>query len=163
MNLRFNALLIVGALLFPCASHAELGINLYGASYHFERDRAKALGYDSEINPGLGARYRDRLNERFDWFIDAGAYRDSGRNTALVAGPGVFWKAAGGLRLGGALAFLHSDTYNNGRAFIAPVPVAAYEWRAVTLNMVYLPRLGNLNSVNTLGFWLTFWPGKEDK
>jgi hypothetical protein len=31
-------------------------------------------------------------------------YRDSARNDAMFAGGGVFWKPAGGLRLGGGLA-----------------------------------------------------------
>ena len=30
------------------------------------------------------------------------------------------------------LAFLHTDTYNAGKAFIAPLPVAAYDLRRVT-------------------------------
>jgi hypothetical protein len=29
----------------------------------------------------------------------------------------------------------HSDTYNEGDAFIAPLPIAGYEWRRVTLNI----------------------------
>lgn len=163
-NLRcaLVVLLVLGALPWTGRAEAqdsgELGINVYGLSYHFERDRAKRLGYDNEVNPGLGVRYRARLNERWDWFFDAGAYRDSGRNTALVIGPGAFWKATEGWRLGGAVAFFDSDTYNRGRSFIAPLPVLAYEWRAVTLNMVYIPKVGDLNSINTLGFWVTFWP-----
>ena len=140
------------------ASAGELGVNLYGASYHFEQGRAKALGLDNQFNPGLGVRYRDRLGENADWFIDAGAYRDSGRNTALVAGPGALWKPTEHLRLGGALAFFHSASYNGGRAFIAPIPVAAYEWRAVTLNVTYFPKISSFNEINTLGFWLTVWP-----
>jgi hypothetical protein len=136
----------------------DWGINLYGASYHFERSRAKSLGLDNEVNPGLGVRYRAPLSERADWFFDAGFYRDSGRSTALIAGPGAFWKATDGLRLGGALAFFDSDSYNGGRAFVAPVPVAAYEWRRVTLNVTYFPRISSFNEINTLGFWLTFWP-----
>lgn len=144
-------------LLLPLACNAgDFGLNVYGASYHFERGRAKQLGLDNEINPGLGLRYRERIDERFDWFADAGFYRDSGRNTALVAGPGVLWKATQGLRLGGAAAFFHSKSYNGGRAFVAPVPVAAYEWKAVTLNVTYFPRISSFNEINTLGFWLTF-------
>jgi hypothetical protein len=130
---------------------------VYGLSYHFERGRAEELGFDNEGNPGLGLRYRMN-RERFDWFLDGGAYRDSGRNTAQYAGAGAFWKPAGGLRLGGALAFFHSDTYNDGDAFIAPVPLVAWEWRHVTLNMVYFPRISGVNEINTLGFWITLWP-----
>ena len=154
-----KAFLAFTLTMIPVFSEAgDFGVNVYGASYHFERSRAKQLGLDNEINPGLGVRYRDRLGERFDWFVDAGFYRDSGRNTALVAGPGALWRAGEGLRLGGALAYFHSDSYNGGRAFIAPVPVAAYEWRAVTLNVTYFPKVSSFNEINTLGFWLTFWP-----
>src|SRR5206468_3340584 len=85
-RLSLSFLLLV--LPFCCAA-GEFGVNLYGASYHFERSRAKALGLDNEFNPGLGVRYRDKLAERWDWFIDAGAYRDSGRKTALDARPDV--------------------------------------------------------------------------
>jgi len=59
---------------------------------------------------------------------------------------------------GGALAFFHSQTYNDGNAFIAPLPLLAYEWRAVTANLVYFPKVSSINEINTLGFWLTFWP-----
>jgi hypothetical protein len=135
----------------------ELGVNVYGLSYHFERSRAKELGFDNEVNPGLGLRYRFPRQD-FDWFLDSGAYRDSGRNTAVFAGGGLFWKPAAGLRLGGAAAFFHSDTYNDGDPFIAPLPLVAYEWRAVSVNMVYFPKVSGINDINTLGFWLTFWP-----
>lgn len=138
----------------------DMGINLYGLSYHFERARAKEYNLGNEFNPGLGARYRVTLNQSFDGFADAGFYHDSGRNTALVAGTGLFWKATEGLRLGGALAFFHSKTYNEGRAFVAPLPLAAYEWRAVTFNVAYVPRIGNVSVVNVLDFWLTFFPEK---
>lgn len=114
------------------------------------------------MNPGLGLRYRIP-RERFDWFLDTGAYRDSGRNTAVYAGAGIFWKPplgrrlqpAEGLRLGGALAFFHSDTYNDGEAFVAPVPLAAYETRRVTFNMAFFPKFGTVNATSQLGFWLS--------
>jgi hypothetical protein len=109
------------------------------------------------VNPGLGLRWR-LPRQDFDWFVDGGFYRDSGRNTAVYAGAGAFWKPTEHLRLGGALAFFHSESYNDGNAFITPVPLAAWEWRAVTLNVVYFPKLSGVNELNTLGFWLTFWP-----
>jgi len=152
---------LFSSLVLPSwAFGGDLGINLYGLSYHFERGRAKERRLDNEFNPGAGARYRAVLNESFDGFADAGVYRDSARNTAFVAGPGLFWKASGGLRLGGALAFFHSKTYNEGRSFVAPLPLAAYEWRAVTFNVAYVPRISALNAVNALDFWLTFFPEK---
>ena len=148
------------ALLFPfacSAQEANWGINLYGLSYHFDRDTARSIGTDNEINPGLGARYRRPINASFDFFADAGAYKDSGRNTALLAGAGAFWRASNTLRLGGALVALQSDTYNRGDAFISPLPVAALDFDRVTLNMVYMPKVSNFNAINTLGFWATVW------
>jgi hypothetical protein len=146
-------------LFFSWTAHAgDFGVNVYGASYHFERSRAKELGLDNEFNPGLGVRYRDRLNERFDWFVDAGFYRDSGRTTAVLAGPGALWKATDALRLGGGLAYFHSKSYNEGRPFIAPIPVAAYDWKAVTLNVTFFPRISGIVDVNTLGAWITIYP-----
>ena len=156
---RRLALAFLAALAGPCLAQqpGELGINVYGLSYHFDRDRAKELGFDNEVNPGLGLRYR-LPHDKFDWFVDGGAYRDSGRNTAVYTGAGAFWKPTEHLRLGGALAFFHSESYNDGHAFITPVPLAAWEWRAVALNVVYFPKLSGVNELNTLGFWLTLWP-----
>lgn len=157
----FRELALLGFSLVPCLAFAgDFGVNVYGLSYHFERARAKERNLDNEFNPGLGARYRATLDQSFDGFVDIGVYRDSGRNTAVVAGPGVFWKATEGLRLGGALAFFHSKTYNEGRAFVAPLPLAAYEWRAVTFNVAYAPRISSISAVNVLEFWFTFFPEK---
>jgi hypothetical protein len=145
------------ALALPLPAAADLGLNLYGLSYHFDRSQARAIGVDNEFNPGLGVRYRVPHSERLQWIFDAGAYRDSGRNTALLAGAGALWQVSEGWRLGGALTVLHSDTYNRGRTFVAPLPLAAYEFRSATLNFVYLPKVSDLNEVATLGVWATVW------
>jgi hypothetical protein len=145
-------------LLFLVATtcRADLGLNVYGVSWHFDQDKAKELGVDNQVNPGLGVRWRS-VGERWDWFADAGFYRDSGSNTAKLAGAGALWHLGESLRLGGALALLGSDTYNGGKTFMVPLPLAAYETPAVTFNMVYLPKVRGLNDIHTLGFWLTFW------
>ena len=152
-----NALVALAACAAPCAAQAQLGINIYGLSYHFDRDVAKSRGHDNPFNPGLGLRYR-KPGEKFDGFLDGGFYYDSGRNTTVYAGGGLFWNPTVRLRLGGAVGYFNSDTYKNGEPFIAPLPLAAYEWRKVTLNVAYAPRIGDINTVHTLGFWLTFWP-----
>jgi hypothetical protein len=153
-----RAALVCALVAAPGAARAELGINLYGASYHFERERARELGFTNEFNPGLGLRLRRSLGERFDFIADAGAYRDSARHTAFLAGAGVLWHAVAGARLGAAAVLLKSPTYNDGDLLLVPAPVAAYEWRGVTLNAVYFPRYRDLNPTNVLGFWLTVWP-----
>lgn len=149
--------LLAAILALPLPAFADLGINIYGLSYHFDRSRARAIGVDNEFNPGLGVRYRLAQSERLAWVFDLGAYRDSGRNTALVGGAGALFKISDGWRLGGALAVLNSDTYNRGKTAIAPLPVAAYETRAVTFNAVYLPKVSDINEIATLAFWATWW------
>jgi hypothetical protein len=157
----FSQFVFLSALFFSTAAFAgDFGVNVYGLSYHFERGRAKEHNLGNEFNPGLGGRYRATLNRSFDWFADAGVYHDSGRNTAVVAGSGLFWKASEGLRLGGGLTFFQSKSYNEGRAFVAPLPIIAYEWRAVTFNVAYVPRIRHVSAVNVLDFWLTFFPEK---
>jgi hypothetical protein len=64
-------------------------------------------------------RYRVPHSERLAWIFDLGAYRDSGRNTALMAGAGGLW--------------------NRGKTVLAPLPLAAFETRSVTFNFVYFP------------------------
>jgi len=155
----WSSLLVLALSVLPLAAAAgEIGINVYGLSYHFERDRAEALGVDNEVNPGLGLRYRGRYSERVDWFLDGGAYRDSGRNTAMYAGGGALWKATPALGLGLGVAVFDSNTYNRGRAFIAPLPVLSYDLGKVSLNLTYMPKLSDFNDINTLGLWVTFWP-----
>jgi hypothetical protein len=157
MTLRASALLTLALCAGPCAAQGDLGMNVYALSYHFDREEAESLGHDNEVNPGLGLRYR-MPGDNFDSFLDGGAYRDSGRNTAVYAGGGFFWKPTERLRLGGAIAVFNSDTYNNGDAFVAPLPLVAYEWRRVTLNVVYIPKIESIGTLNTLAFWLTLWP-----
>jgi hypothetical protein len=146
------------ALALPLPAAADLGLNVYGLAYHFDRTRARETGLDNEIIAGLGLRYRVAHSERLQWIFEAGAYHDSGRNTARLAGAGALWKVTQGWRLGGALAAFKSPTYNRGEAFVAPLPLAAYEFRSVTLNFTYVPRVQEINHVATVALWLTWWP-----
>ncbi|HUQ24721.1 MAG TPA: hypothetical protein VM140_03560 [Burkholderiales bacterium] len=155
MKMRLAVLVV--ALVLASSARADVGLNIYGFSWHIDGDKARAEKADNWINPGLGVRYRVP-GETFDYFFDAGAYRDSGRNTAVLAGGAVHWRATQSARLGLALVMLNSKTYNGGDTFVAPLPVAAWEFRSVTFNMVWMPKVRDINGINTLGFWLTYWP-----
>jgi len=147
----------IGLALRAAFVYADVGINLYGASYHFDRDKARERGLTHEVNPGLGVRWRQVEPQGWDLFADAGFYRDSAAHTAKLAGAGALWHAGEHVRLGGALVLLKSDTYNFGSAFIAPVPLAAYEMRRVTFNLVYFPKWRDVNPTNQVGAWITVW------
>ena len=148
--------LLAAALLVPALCCADVGINIYGLSWHLDADKAHAQGVDNWFNPGLGVRYRVP-GEQFDYFLDAGAYRDSGRNSAVFAGGAVHWRATQSARLGLALVMFNSKTYNDGSTFVAPLPIAAWDFGPAQLNVAYLPKVSKINDVNTLGFWLTYW------
>jgi hypothetical protein len=155
------ALLLCSALALPAfANSGEVGLNVYGLSYHLDRARARELRLDNELNAGLGVRYRVPRSEHLDWIFDAAAYYDSGRNTAVVVGAGVLWRSSERLRLGAALAFFDTQSLNRGRSFLAPLPLAAYETDRATLNLVYLPKFRELNPVPAFGVWITFWLGR---
>jgi hypothetical protein len=152
--LRGALIVFVALACLSGAARADVGLNVYGLSYHFDRDKARERGLTHEINPGLGLRWR---NGDSPLFADVGIYRDSAARTARIAGGGYLWPATEHLRLGAGLALFRSDTYNNGRAFIAPVPVAAYETQRVTFNLVYFPKWREQNPTNQIGAWVTLW------
>ena len=147
-------------MLYAGAASADVGVNLYGRSYHFDRDKAREIGLTNEFNPGLGLRWRKSRNESLDYFADLGFYDDSANHTAKLAGGGALWHASERVRLGGGLVLLKSQTYNGGAAFIAPAPVVAYEWRRVSFNLVYFPKYREVNRTNQIGAWLTIWLSK---
>lgn len=151
---------LVAAAACGAAPADELGVNLYGLSYHFDRAKAQAIEADNTVNPGLGFRYRFADSGRWQFFADGGVYYDSGRNTAKYAGVGALWSVASGFQAGAALAVFHSDTYNGGRAFLAPLPMLAWDVGPVTLNLIFSPKMSRFNDVATLGFWVTLWPGR---
>ena len=141
-------------VLMPALAQASgtsgWAVNVYGLSYHPDRSEARATRTDNEVNPGLAGRY--------EWengvFAEAGAYKDSGRATARFAGVGYQWRFRP-LRAGGAFALFSSETYNDGRTFVAPVPVVSVELGPVLVNAVHFPKVKGLNHIAAFGFYLT--------
>jgi len=151
-------ILSIALLLLPLPAAAELGLNIFGFAYHFDRELARERNLDNEFIAGAGLRYTTGRGEPFQWVADVGAYHDSGRNTAYFAGAGPAWKISRGWYLAVALAAMQSDTYNRGRVFVAPLPLAAYDFRSVTLNFTFVPKASQFNDIPTFVMWLTWWP-----
>ncbi|MDP3421840.1 MAG: hypothetical protein Q8S10_13085 [Thiobacillus sp.] len=152
-------LLLTAALLSASAVEAgNWGVNVYGLSYHWDRDQARQNDWDKEFNPGLGVRYQLGSWLKADAILDAGAYYDSGRNTAVYAAAGLLWPLDRDKRfnLGVAITAFHSDTYNQGDPFIAPIPLFALRFDRVVVNLTHFPKVGNLNEIHTTAMFLTF-------
>jgi len=138
----------------------NLNFHLYAFSYHTDRDGVRQHGLDNELNAGLGLNYAFHEDERGIAFAEAGFYRDSGSRVAKLAGVGYHYKLGEHWKLGGALLGVLSDTYNNGRFFIAPVPMLAYDFGVVELNITYVPRFRDYNKFAVFGFFFSFPLGK---
>jgi hypothetical protein len=132
-----------------------LDLNVYGFSYHPDRDTVHRLNLDNEVNPGLGLHYEFSDTERGITFGEIGAYQDSGANLAKFVALGYQFKFGKRFRIGGALAVVHSLTYNQGVTFLAMIPLITYDMGRVKLNATYLPKLGHLNEVAAFGFYIS--------
>jgi hypothetical protein len=131
-----------------------LDLNVYGFSYHPDRETAHRLNLDNEFNPGLGLHYELINDARGITFAEVGAYYDSGRNWAKFATLGYQFKLGEHWRIGGALALANSSTYNDGTAFIAMIPLITYDLGRVKLNATYFPKIPGHNEVAAYGFYI---------
>ena len=132
----------------------SLDINIYGLSYHPDRETVHKKNLDNQINPGLALHYELTGNERGTTFLEAGAYKDSGSNWARFAGLGYQFKF-GNWRIGGAVAAVHSATYNRGTTFVGMIPLVTYDLGRIKLNGTYFPKIANYNEVDAFGFYLS--------
>jgi hypothetical protein len=128
---------------------------VYGLSYHPDREGTRNAGLDNQVNLGLGLDYVFHEDQRGVGFVEAGFYRDSGRNTAKLAGLGYQYKLGQHWRLGGAAALLQSQTYNQGDLFVAPFPILSYDFGVAMVNAMYVPRYGDYNHFAVFGFYLS--------
>jgi len=55
---------------------------------------------------------------------------------------------------------MHSQTYNNGVAFVGMFPLVTYDLGPAKLNAVYFPKFANYNEVAAFGFYLSLPLGK---
>lgn len=112
-------------------------------------------GLDNQLNLGVGLNYTLHEDERGIGFVEGGFYRDSGSNVAKLAGVGYQYKLGKHWRLGGSLVGVQSQSYNDGRFFIAPLPMLTYDFGAVKVNAVYVPRYGEYNKFAVFGFYFS--------
>lgn len=139
------------------ADGARLNLNLhvFGLSYHPDREGVRRSHLDNELNPGLGLNYEVDADARGVTGLEAGFFKDSGRNWVKFAGASYQFRLGEDWRLGGDLLAIHSPTYNHGRAFIAPIPRLTYDFGAVKLSAIYIPQLRPYVQFAVFGVYFT--------
>lgn len=147
----------------PADRGSNFNLHIYGYSYHPDREGVRRNKLDNEINGGLGLNYVLHEDARGARFVEAGFYKDSGYNWAKLAGLGYQFKLGERWRLGGALVGVQSTTYNNGKFFIAPLPILTYDFGTVKLNAIYAPRYEEYNQFDVFGFYVSIPFGKLGK
>ena len=160
MRAALARLLAAAALVAACnaALADEIGINVYGLSYHFDRDRARSLGVDNEVNPGLGVRWKFAETGRWQFFADAGVFNDSGKNTAVIAGGGALWHVAAVPGRRGARG--HEQRHLQQRADVHRPCRSSRGTSGRPRSTSRFPKIERYNDVATVGLWVTLWPGK---
>jgi len=134
----------------------KLDVNIYGLSYHPDREAVHQKNLDNQFNPGFGLHYTLTDSPRGNIFVEAGAYYDSGSAWAQFAGLGYQFKVSRRWRIGGAVAVVNSPTYNRGATFVGMIPLITYDLGRIKLNAVYFPKIANYNEVEIFGFYLSF-------
>ena len=130
---------------------ADLGLNIFGLSFHTNR----SAGYN-EVNPGLGLRYVfARPSPNWALFGDASFYYDSNREWAKYVALGAYYSLSPSWKIGGALAYGQSRSYNEGQPFFAPIPGVAFLYRRIAFNMVVLPSDEAAAKIAGFAFFLT--------
>lgn len=139
----------------PANSRLQLNLHVFGFSYHTDRKGTRDSHLDNELNAGLGLNHEFHNNAQGVANVEAGFFKDSGRNWAKFAGLGYQFKFGERWRLGADLLAIHSPTYNHGRGFVAPIPRLTYDFGPVKLNAVYIPRFREINQFAVFGFYFT--------
>ncbi len=152
---EFRLLILFTALSIGAASigsAAELGVNIYGLSHHF--DRRDVSGYKfNERNYGLGADINLYQSGANIVFGDLGIFNDSYRYTAKYCSMGYKRKLISGLTLGAVLGIYDSESI--GGTVLAPAPYASLRVSRLEVSCLYLMAAEGINNYPSLGFYGT--------
>ncbi len=117
-------------------SALALDLNLYGLSYHSDREEARDF---NEFNMGAGLRQDFWKSQRGTWFAEAGIYNDSLDTWAKYGGVG-YQFYLGRFGVGGLLGVAHSPSYNDGETFIAPIPIVSFRLNdRIRIHSTFIP------------------------
>jgi hypothetical protein len=132
-----------------------LDLNVYGLSYHPDREGVRRKNLDNQVNPGLGLHYPLAESARGTMFSEVGAFEDSGRNWAKFAALGYQFKLSSQWKIGGAVAVMNSRTYNGGTTFVGLIPLVTWDVGLIKINATYLPRIPGYVEFAAFAFYLS--------
>ncbi|MFA6901839.1 MAG: hypothetical protein WC236_02020 [Gallionellaceae bacterium] len=132
----------------------SINLQVFGLSYHPDREGSREKHLNNEINFGLGVTHRYHNDERGVAILEAGFYNDSGNNWAYFAGASYQYKLGQYWKLGADLLIVKSQTYNNGNAFVAPIPRLTYDFGPAKLNAIYIPKVPDVNLFSVFAIYL---------
>lgn len=152
-------LLFVTALIVaPAPVRAQVGVNVYGASYHFDTEPGDGI---RNFNPGAGVHWTFDRGSRAALELSAGVFHDSfgeaNRHWALGARV-VF---VGPIELGAQLVRAESPSVLDDMPHMGVLPFATVRGRRVAVHALYMPEVTGVNRIRTLGFMATVYPWGE--
>lgn len=133
----------------------SINLQVFGLSYHPDREGTRDKHLNNEINIGLGVTHRYHNDARGVATLEAGFYNDSGNNWAHFAGTSYQFKFGQYWKLGADLLLIKSLTYNYGHAFVAPIPRITYDFGPAKLNAIYIPKVPDVNLFAVFAIYLT--------
>jgi len=132
----------------------ELGVNLYGLSYHFPKTYHSS-DYLNEFNPGIGLRATFGTRKSGHFIIEGETFEDSMENQAKYFSLGYLVRIVYLFRIGINAGIYSSETFQNPSTFFVPVPIVSYTFGPFTANTVYYPKYSDFVPYHILGFYAT--------
>ena len=118
----------------------DLGLDIYGLSYHYKGvyagDDYKKNKILNEVNPGIGLRYIFKKLNNNIFSVNFGVYLDSGENNAKYAGLNWQYYATNYFGAGISLNYFETPSYNQS---VAPIPNITLKFNKIAANLMWIP------------------------
>lgn len=134
-------LVLVACVALHSAHAGEFSLLINGHARHLEQRSQEK----NELNYGLGLQYDFTPRGEWVWFAFGSGFQDSRKDPSYNAGGGLRRRfvlmpsTQLHLDLGIAGMLMTRESYNNGQAFPAALPIASIGIPAVAVNIAYVP------------------------
>lgn len=148
---------VLALMLMPVRlSAVELGVNVYGFSYHLDRRDEFGRKFN-ERNPGVGVNASFLERHRSTYYLEAGIFEDSYNYGAKYVTVGYDYRLYKGLSIGTLIGFYDSRAVTNEGFALVAVPLLSFRYHAVKLHLVHLPEFPGINPYPSFAFYATVY------